>query len=115
MTRTPIDPGPHGPYFSFTHPLRFRGADATAPAEEPFAYRWYDKDRQVLGRRMEDQLRFAACYWHSFGGTGTDPFGDATFGRPWHAGGDPMQQALHKADVAFELFQVLDVPFFTVP
>ena len=113
MTRPPIAPGPHGPYFSFAHPLRFRGEDATAQAGEPFAYRWYDKDRRVLGRRMEDQLRFAACYWHSFGGEGTDPFGDATFGRPWHAGGDPMQQALHKADVAFELFQVLDVPFFT--
>ena len=42
----------------------------------------------MLGRRMEDQLRFAACYWHSFVGTGTDPFGDATFARPWHAGGD---------------------------
>lgn len=100
-------------YFSFARPLRFAGEHFTPDDGEPFAYRWYDKDRPVLGRRMEDQLRFAACYWHSFVGTGTDPFGDATFGRPWHAPGDAMQQALHKADVAFELFQVLDVPFFT--
>lgn len=105
--------GPQGPYFSFARPLRFRGEGFRAHDGEPFAYRWYDKERLVLGRRMEDQLRFAACYWHSFVGSGTDPFGDATFARPWHAGGDAMAQALHKADVAFELFQVLDVPFFT--
>ena len=105
--------GSHGRYFSFADPLRFRGEGYTPSESEPFAYRWYDKDRLVLGHRMEDQLRFAACYWHSFVGTGSDPFGDASFSRPWHTGGDPMQQALHKADVAFEMFQVLDVPFFT--
>jgi xylose isomerase len=115
MNRTapPVVPGTNDPYFSFTRPLRFHGDGFTARDGEPFAYRWYDKNRLVLGRRMEDQLRFAACYWHSFVGTGTDPFGDATFARPWHGGGDAMQQAMHKADVAFELFQVLDVPFFT--
>ena len=113
MTATTTIAAVRGPYFSFTRPLRFRGEDFTPDEAEPFAYRWYDKDRPVLGRRMEDQLRFAACYWHSFVGAGTDPFGDATFGRPWHAAGDPMQQALDKADVAFDLFRVLDVPFFT--
>ncbi|HEY0857517.1 MAG TPA: xylose isomerase [Albitalea sp.] len=112
-TSSTVHAGPHGRYFSFAKALRFRGESFTPSDDEPFAYRWYDRDRVVLGRRMEDQLRFAACYWHSFVGTGTDPFGDATFARPWHAGGDAMQQALHKADVAFELFQVLGVPFFT--
>ncbi|MCW5659027.1 MAG: xylose isomerase [Burkholderiaceae bacterium] len=101
------------PYFSFKQPLRFGGEGFVASDDEPFAYRWYDKDRVVLGKRMEEQLRFAVCYWHSFVGNGTDPFGDPTFGRPWHAGGEPMQQARHKAEVAFELFRVLDVPFFT--
>jgi len=110
---SPIVLGPHGPYFNFARPLRFAGESFTPGDAEPFAYRWYDKDRVVLGHRMEDQLRFAACYWHSFVGNGTDPFGDATFARPWHAVGDAMQQAHHKADVAFEMFQVLGVPFFT--
>jgi xylose isomerase len=101
------------PYFSFDQPLRFRG-EAFAPSDdEPLAYRWYDKDRLVLGKRMEEQLRLAVCYWHSFVGAGTDPFGDPTFGRPWHAAGDAMQQARRKAEVAFELFGVLGVPFFT--
>jgi xylose isomerase len=100
-------------YFTFKQPLRFGGESFAATDDEPFAYRWYDKDRVVLGKRMEEQLRFAVCYWHSFVGGGTDPFGDPTFGRPWHTAGDPMQQARRKADVAFELFNALDVPFFT--
>jgi xylose isomerase len=101
------------PYFSFERPLRFQGETFVPTDDEPLAYRWYDKDRVVLGKRMEEQLRFAVCYWHSFVWSGTDPFGDSTFGRPWGTGSDPMQQARHKADVAFELFSALDAPFFT--
>jgi xylose isomerase len=81
---------------------------------EPVEYRWYRPGRKVLGRRMEDHLRFAVCYWHSFIGRGLDPFGGDTFRRPWHApGGEPMAQARHKADVAFELFALLRAPYFT--
>ncbi|HLX24049.1 MAG TPA: xylose isomerase [Usitatibacter sp.] len=80
---------------------------------KPVTYRWYDPDRKVLGRRMEDQLRIAVCYWHSFVWTGTDPFGGETFMRPWHRPGDPMKQAELKADVAFDLFERLDARYFT--
>jgi len=81
---------------------------------DPVRYRWYKPDKKVLGRRMEDHLRFAVCYWHSFVWPGLDPFGAETFLRPWHAsGGDPMKQARHKADVAFELFDLVRTPFFT--
>ena len=100
-------------YFSFAQPLAYRGPGFTPSAQEPFAYRYYDKSRMVMGKTMEQQLRFAVCYWHSFGWGGTDPFGDATFQRPWHAAGDPMEQAVAKADVAFELFRTVDAPFFT--
>jgi xylose isomerase len=67
----------------------------------------------VHGQRLEDHLRFAVCYWHSFCWPGSDPFGGVTFLRPWHHGPDPMALARVKADVAFELFRLLDVPFFT--
>ena len=81
---------------------------------EPVRYRWYRPERLVLGKRMADHLRFAACYWHSLVGRGLDPFGSETFMRPWHAaGGDPMRQAREKAEAAFELFALLRVPFFT--
>ena len=101
-------------YFGLAEPLRFEGERVKASKESPLAYHWYDPERIVLGKRMEEQLRFAVCYWHSFVGTGSDPFGDATFMRPWHTtGGDPMAQARQKADVAFELFGLLRAPFFT--
>jgi xylose isomerase len=81
---------------------------------KPFEYKWYRPERKVLGKRMSEHLRFAVCYWHSFVWQGLDPFGGDTFQRPWHAaGGDALKQAMHKADVAFELFRLLNVPFFT--
>ncbi len=101
-------------YFSLTEPLRFEGEGFKPSAEKPLGYRYYDPERQVLGKSMAQQLRFAVCYWHSFVGSGTDPFGDDTYRRPWHAaGGDPMAQAFAKADVAFDLFTLLRAPYFT--
>ncbi|MCK1745345.1 xylose isomerase [Bradyrhizobium sp. 139] len=96
-------------FFDASAPVAFGGKDAGNTA----AFRWYDKDRLVHGRRFEDHLRFAVCYWHSLCWPGGDPFGGETFLRPWHRGTDAMAQARAKADVAFELFRLLDVPFFT--
>ncbi|HRV62357.1 xylose isomerase [Albidovulum sp.] len=75
-----------------------------------FAFRHYNPDEVVLGKRMEDHLRFAVAYWHSFAWPGGDPFGGQTFDRPWF--GDGMALAKLKADVAFEMFAILGVPFF---
>jgi xylose isomerase len=96
-------------FFATTAPVAYGGKEA----DKPLAFRWYDKDRIVRGRRLEDHLRFAVCYWHSFGWVGGDPFGGETFLRPWHHGEDAMALARAKADVAFEMFRLLDVPFFT--
>ncbi|MGV7219348.1 xylose isomerase [Bradyrhizobium sp. UFLA05-112] len=96
-------------FFGATAPVAYGGTNA----KSPLAFRWYDKDRIVHGRRLEDHLRFAVCYWHSFCWPGGDPFGGETFLRPWHHGSDAMAMARAKADTAFELFRLLDVPFFT--
>ncbi len=96
-------------YFHALAPVRYQGPQAS----DPLAYRYYDKDRIVLGRRMEDHLRLAVCYWHTFCWTGLDPFGGQTFDRPWFQGGEPMALALAKADAAFELFSKLGVPYYT--
>jgi xylose isomerase len=89
--------------------IAYEGPD-TANA---LAYRVYDPDRVVAGKRMEDHLRIAVCYWHSFNWPGSDVFGAGTFDRPWLAGtGDPMQAAKSKMDAAFEFFEKLGVPFF---
>lgn len=95
-------------FFPTTAPLTYAGPDS----RDPFSFRWYDKDRVVLGKRMEEHLRFAVAYWHSFTWPGGDPFGGETFFRPWMHGADEMTLARAKADIAFELFNILDVPFF---
>ena len=97
-------------FFSAIAPIRFQGPES----DDPLAFRYYEKDRVVLGKRMEEQLRFAVCYWHTFVWNGFDPFAyDGTFRRPWFGPGDPLDLARHKADVAFDFFSKLGVPFFT--
>ncbi len=87
----------------------FGGVDS----EDPLSYKVYDKDRMVLGTRMEDHLRIAVCYWHSFNWPGSDVFGTGTFDRPWlQPTGDPLAAARDKMDAAFEFVAKLGVPFF---
>jgi len=88
-------------------PIRFEGPDT----DNEFAFRHYDADEEVMGKRMEEHLRFAVAYWHSFAWEGGDPFGGRTFDRPWYPQ-DTMENAKLKADVAFEMFALLDQPFF---
>jgi len=96
--------------FKGIEPVRFVGPESNAP----LGFRYYDKDRLVRGKRMEDHLRMAVCYWHTFVWNGFDVFGAGTFGRSWHREGvDPITLAEQKAAVAFELFEKLGVPFFT--
>jgi xylose isomerase len=96
-------------YFSDIAPIRYEGPST----DHALAFRWYDRDRLVLGKRMEEHLRFAACYWHSFCWNGFDPFGyDGTFQRPWHGIAEPMVAARAKADAAFEFFSKLGAPFY---
>lgn len=80
------------------------------PDAEGLAYRHYNPDEVVAGKRMEDHLRFAVAYWHSFAWPGGDPFGGQTFDRPWW--GDDMAAARLKAEIAFEMFEILGVPYF---
>ncbi len=90
--------------------IAFGGVDST----DPLAYRVYEPDRLVGGKRMEDHLRIAVCLWHSFNWPGSDVFGVGTFDRPWLApGAEPMDAARAKVDAAFEFVAKLGVPFFT--
>ncbi|MCL4160099.1 UNVERIFIED_CONTAM: hypothetical protein GTU68_048330, partial [Idotea baltica] len=93
-------------FFGDIEKISYAGPDS----RDPLAFRYYNPDELILGKRMEDHLRFAACYWHSFVWPGGDPFGGQTFERPWF--GDSMDDAKLKADVAFEMFSALGVPYF---
>lgn len=100
-------------FFGDIGQIPFEGPAST----NPLAFKYYQPDEMVAGKRMEDHLRFAVCYWHNFTWPGVDPFGGQTFERPWFDGqpgnsSDPMANARLKADVAFEMFSALGVPYF---
>ena len=95
-------------YFAGIEAIKYKGPESS----DPLSFRYYDKDRPVLGKRMEDHLRFAVCYWHNFSWNGFDPFGyEGTFERPWHRMADPVAAALLKAETAFYFFAKLGAPF----
>ena len=93
-------------FFKGIPQIKYEGPSST----NEFAFRHYNPDEILLGKRMEDHMRFAVAYWHSFAWPGGDPFGGQTFDRPWF--GDTMALAKLKADVAFEMFDILNAPFY---
>jgi xylose isomerase len=95
-------------FFADIEPIQFEGLEST----NPLAYRYYDKNRVVMGKTMEDHLRMAVCYWHTFCWDGFDVFGAGTFNRPWHGGPIDQARADHKLDEAFEFFTRLGLPYF---
>lgn len=94
-------------FFRDIAPIAYEGPNSS----NPLAFRHYNPDEVVMGKRMEEHLRFAVAYWHSFAWEGGDPFGGQTFERPWHPQ-DRMDTARIKADVAFDMFDILGVPYF---
>ena len=85
--------------------------------DNPLAFRWYDEDKMVAGKPMKEHLRFACAYWHSFVGSGADPFGEPTHIFPWDNTStgsvrDAVERAKDKADAAFEFITKLGLPFY---
>jgi xylose isomerase len=96
------------PFFPDVPQVKYEGPDS----KKPLAFRHYNADEVVEGRSMRDHLRFAVCYWHTFRGTGSDPFGPGCAVRPWEDGTDSVEMALKRVDVAFEFMEKLGVPFY---
>ncbi len=94
--------------FSQIGPIRYEGPES----KNPLAFRWYNPDEVVAGKTMRDHLRFTVCYWHTFRGTGSDPFGGGTMQRPWDDGSDSVENACNRARVAFQFFEKLGVPYY---
>jgi xylose isomerase len=76
------------------------------------AFKHYDAEKLVRGKKIRDWLRFAIAYWHSFGADGADPFGVGTHSFPWNSSGDPLENAKNKADGAFEFFTKIGAPYY---
>ncbi|NLR39724.1 xylose isomerase [Novosphingobium sp. ERW19] len=95
-------------YFDEFATVRYEGPESTSD----LAYRFYDKDRVVFGKRMEDYLRFAVCMWHTFCWPGSDVFGAGTFDRPWLNGPQDEGAARAKREAALAFVEKLDLPFY---
>lgn len=88
--------------------IKFEGRTST----NPLAFKFYDETKIVAGKSMKDHLRFAMAYWHTFCGTGSDPFGPGTKQFPWDASSDTLQAATDKMDAAFEFITKLGAPYY---
>jgi len=95
-------------YFKGLGQVKYEGRES----DNPFAYRWYDENKTVAGKPMKEWLRFACAYWHSFVGSGADPFGEATHIFPWSEKADVVERAKDKADAAFEFITKLGLPYY---
>lgn len=95
-------------FFKNIDQVKFEGPGT----DNPLAFRWYDENKMVAGKKMKEHLRFACAYWHSFTGSGADPFGESTHIFPWDTIQDPVERAYAKADIAFEFMSKLSLPYY---
>lgn len=95
-------------YFKGISKIKYEGPQS----DNPLAYRWYDESKVVAGKTMNEYLRFACAYWHSFCGNGADPFGEPTHLFSWNEKTDAVERAKDKADAAFEFITKLGLPYY---
>ena len=95
-------------YFPGIGKIKFEGRES----DTPLAFKWYDESAVVGGKTMKETLRFAIAYWHTFCGTGGDPFGGGTHNFPWLAGADADTRAKNKMDAAFEFITKIGAPYY---
>ncbi|TYA87238.1 xylose isomerase [Aggregatibacter actinomycetemcomitans] len=95
-------------YLNNIDKVRYEGPDST----NPFAYKYYDANQVTLGKTMAEHLRLAVCYWHTFCWNGTDMFGLGSLDRSWQKNAGTLEAAKQKAEIAFEFFTKLGVPYY---
>jgi xylose isomerase len=96
-------------YFPNIEKIPFEGKEST----NPFAFKYYNPDLVVQdGKTMKEYFRFAIAYWHTFCGTGNDPFGPGTKNFPWNTATEPIQRAKSKMDAAFEFIHKIGAPYY---
>jgi len=95
-------------FFKGIGQIKYEGLES----DNPLAYRWYDENRVVAGKTMKDHFRFACAYWHSFVGSGADPFGGPTHFFAWDKKADAVERAKDKMDAAFEFITKMGMPYY---
>lgn len=95
-------------YFPTIGKIPFEGRES----DNPMAFHYYDENRIIAGKTMKEHFKFSIAYWHSFCGTGGDPFGPGTISHPWDANPDPIQRAKDKMDAAFEFTSKIGAEYY---
>ena len=95
-------------FFPNIQGIKYEGRESS----NPFAFKWYNESKVVAGKSMKDWFRFACSYWHSFNGTGADPFGGQTHFFAWDENKDPLLRAKDKMDAAFEFMTKMSIPYY---
>ncbi len=95
-------------YFKNIKKIKYEGPKS----KNPLAFKYYDPNKKVMGKKMARHFKFAVAYWHSFCNTGGDPFGAGTKYFPWDKSTEPMERAMHKMDAAFEFMSKLGIEYF---
>ncbi|OVE80921.1 xylose isomerase, partial [bacterium M21] len=91
-----------------TAPISYEGPEST----NPLAFKWYNPDQIVAGKPMSEHLKFAGAYWHTFRGTGADPFGGGVYDRPWTTAASAVEEAEKTLDAAFEFFTKMGLKYY---
>ncbi len=95
-------------YFKGIGQIKYEGPDS----RNPLAFKWYDENKMIGGKTMKEHLRFAVAYWHTFCGTGDDPFGPGTQIFPWDGAADALDAARERMDAAFEFITKITIPYY---
>lgn len=95
-------------YFPEIGKIKFEGKES----KNPLAYRYYDAEKVVMGKKMKDWLKFSMAWWHTLCAEGGDQFGGGTKKFPWNDSSDALEAAKYKADAGFEIMQKLGIEYY---
>ena len=95
-------------YFPGIGEIKFEGKES----KNPLAYRYYDAEKVVMGKKMKEHLRFAMAYWHTLCADGSDQFGSGTFNFQWNSASSAIERAKQKMDAAFEFLTKTGISYY---
>ncbi len=95
-------------YFPEIGKIKYEGKES----KNPLAYHYYDAEKEIMGKKMKDWLKFSMAWWHTLCAEGGDQFGTGTKTFPWNDSDNKVEAAKHKADAGFEIMQKLGIEYY---